>query len=94
MISIGILGVINGLALYGVKYYEILIKNDEIIFSKFFKKKKFKHIGVMYSLFIYISVFIICFLGGMFFLKTSSDNIPGGGIYNDNIYSLANIIGN
>jgi hypothetical protein len=38
MITIGIFGVVNSFALYGTKFYDTLIRNDEIVGSKLAKK--------------------------------------------------------
>jgi hypothetical protein len=94
MIAIGILGILNGLAMFGAKYYEQLISTDEVLFSTFIKLKCKKYIGVVYSLILYVVVFIICFAIGLVFIKTSDGNIPGTDPFNDKLFSLANITGN
>ena len=69
MISFGIFGIINGVGLYAPRFYEDLIKNDDLPFAATLKNKmvpNYPVIGVSYCAILSLCVFVILTLIGSF----------------------------
>lgn len=69
LIAVGILGIINGFAMWVPRFIEDLIKENELPFSRKFENKLNSHrpkIGIMYSMVISIPIIIIFTLIGVF----------------------------
>ena len=76
LIAFGMIGIMNALSIYTVRYYEDLVRTDEIPFGKKFKDKLNDNrpiVGVIYA-YILFSAFIIFggIIGGTVFLDTGS----------------------
>lgn len=69
LIAVGILGILNGFGMWGARFTEDLIKEDELPFSHKFKNKLNStnpKIGILYSLAITLPIFIIFTLIGIY----------------------------
>jgi amino acid transporter len=72
LVAIGILGIINGVAIYGSRYYEDLIRNNEIPFASRLRKysnNKRPVVGTLVSYAIMIFRFAVFTLLGLFFIN-------------------------
>ncbi|MDR0739932.1 MAG: APC family permease [Mycoplasmataceae bacterium] len=104
-VTIGILGIINGVSIYSARYYQDLIKHREIPFADWLQshsKPNSTFMGVLTSYVITIFWFIVFTIVGLFFLNSGHyGDIPGwtngvqyGDRYVVNLYSFADLIGN
>lgn len=105
LIAVGILGIINGFAMWVPRFIEDLIKEDELPFSKRFKNKLNAHrpkIGIMYSMVISIPIIIIFTLIGVFgyipgaysYLGDNGEVILLYGAGMANLYNFADLMAN
>jgi hypothetical protein len=98
LIAVGILSVINGTVATGVKIYEDLIKNKEIVFSsKFDVSKKYNGkpmSGVLYGFTVTFIFFIFCTAIGIFFADTGGYVGQGFDSRTAGIFSFSDIISN
>lgn len=97
LIAIGILGIINGFAMWAPRFIEDLIKEDELPFSSKFKNKLNSHkpkVGIIYSLVMSIPIVAIFTIIGVF------GYIPGGyegigyGAGMENLFNFADLMAN
>ncbi|MGL6125364.1 MAG: APC family permease [Metamycoplasmataceae bacterium] len=97
LIAIGILGIINGFAMWAPRFIEDLIKEGELPFSSKYKDKLNSDkpkVGIMYSLIISIPIVTLFTLIGVF------GYIPGGyadigyGAGMENLYNFADLMAN
>ena len=97
LIAIGILGIINGFAMWAPRFIEDLIKEDELPFSSRFKNKLNPNkpkVGIMYSLTMSTPVIFLFTIIGVF------GYIPGGyagagyGAGMENLYNFADLMAN
>lgn len=100
MIAFGILGIINGFALFSSKLYGDLISLNEIWLSHFFKYKitnKNNFSGCLYCFFLtFISFVVFSFIGAYAFIDTSKYGDAGYGIQKElcQLYSLVDLLAN
>ncbi len=97
LIAIGILGIINGFAMWAPRFIEDLVQEDELPFSSKFKNKLNPHkpkIGIMYSLVMSIPIVLLFTIIGVFAY------IPGGyegaeyGSGMESLYNFADLMAN
>lgn len=97
-IAIGILGIINGFAIYSSRYYTDLVINNEIPFAnklKKYVKQDSVRIGVIIGLALTASFIVIFGLIGSFaFINLSHYATNYGDSHVRQLYSLCDIIGN
>jgi hypothetical protein len=74
LITIGILGIVNGMCAYSGKMYEDMIENKTILFHKQIVERfglSTKKATIFYALVINITIFLLATLIGCFFINTS-----------------------
>lgn len=98
MVGIGVLGIINGFALWGTRFTEDLIKANELPYSvKLVSKLKDNKatVGAIYSLVTFIPIAIVfCSIGGLAYINSSYK--PEGYGYGSGVgelYSFADLMG-
>ena len=96
LIGIGVLGIINGFALWSTRFMEDLVLADEVPFSTKFAGKinpKTPWVGIMYNLVISLPIVIIfCIIGGLGYV----DAVGYGADYGTGVaqlYSFADLMG-
>ncbi|MGL4183559.1 MAG: APC family permease [Metamycoplasmataceae bacterium] len=97
LIAIGILGIINGFAMWAPRFVEDLIKEKELPFwSKFINKLNDNkpRVGIMYSLIISIPVVLIFVLIGVFAYIPGGYEGAGYGAGMESLYNFADLMAN
>lgn len=98
LIGIGVLGVINGFALWSVRFIEDLIKANEVPFSTKFVNKinnEKATVGIAYNLTLSIPVIILfCIIGGLGYVNSGYvlDDKSSYGTGVGNLYSFADLM--
>ena len=97
LIGVGILGIINGFALWTPRLFEDLIKENELPFSVNFVTKittKKAKVGMLYNIAITLPLMIIfCMVGGLGYVNTSGySSTYGSGL--PELYSFADLMAN
>ena len=94
LIGIGVLGVINGFALWSVRFIEDLIKANEVPFSTKFVNKinnQKATVGIVYNLTLSIPVIILfCIIGGLGYVDNTYGPSYGTGV--GKLYSFADLM--
>ena len=96
LIGIGVLGIINGFALWSTRFMEDLVLADEVPFSTKFAGKinpKTPWVGIMYNLVISLPIVIIfCIIGGLGYVDAAGyGSSYGTGVAQ--LYSFADLMG-
>ena len=95
LIGIGVLGIINGFALWSTRFVEDLISANDLPFARKYVNKlnaKRAKVGIVYNLVISIPIIIIfCVIGGLGYINT---NYPGAdyGAGVPELYSFADLM--
>ncbi|MCF0218040.1 MAG: APC family permease [Malacoplasma sp.] len=97
MIGIGVLGIINGYALWSTRFVEDLIKANEIPYSTKLVNKitpKAANVGIFYNLVLSIPVILVfCIIGGLAYTDSSNYGTTyGTGVAQ--MYSFADLMAN
>jgi hypothetical protein len=96
LISFGVLGVINGFAIYNARFYEDLIKTNEILgWRKFYSKAHSSSrpvAGTIYSYILCCLFFVVFTVIGIFYFNTSEYN-EGSDMVNK-LYSFVDLVAN
>ena len=94
MIAIGVLGIINGFAMWAPRFTEDLIKEGELPFSFKYKNRlndSRPMVGIMYSFIITIPIVIVfTLIGALGYIGSDSYSIYGKGM--DRLYSFADLM--
>lgn len=95
MIAIGVLGIINGFAMWAPRFTEDLIKEGELPFSIKYKDKLNENkpiVGIMYS-FVITAPIVILFtlIGALAYIQNSDYEIYGSGM--GKLYTFADLMG-
>jgi hypothetical protein len=97
-VAVGILGILNGFALYSGKYYTDLVINNEIPFAS--KLKKYVRgnsvrVGICIGLVITFVFFVIFgLIGSLAFINVSHYSLTYGDVHVCNLYSFIDVICN
>ena len=96
LIGIGVLGIINGFALWSTRFMEDLVLADEVPFSTKFAGKinpKTPWVGIMYNLVISLPIVVIfCIIGGLGYVDAGDyGSSYGTGVAQ--LYSFADLMG-
>ena len=94
LIGIGVLGIINGFALWSTRFVEDLVKANELPYSTKMVakiKEKYAYVGIIYNLVISLPVIIVfCIIGGLAYIDNYSgasfataQSLIDGGYYKD-----------
>lgn len=96
LIAIGILGIINGFALWSPRFIEDAIKDDEIPFGRLFKHKLNPHypkVGVIYTLIFSITATLVFTIIGTFgYFDAGGYGDQNYGKYMGALYSFADLM--
>ncbi len=94
LIGVGVLGIINGFALWSTRFMEDLVLADEVPFSTKFAGKinpKTPWVGIMYNLVISLPIVVIfCIIGGLGYVNAT--NYPNYGTGVAELYSFADLM--
>ena len=95
MIAIGVLGIINGFAMWAPRFTEDLIKEGELPFSIKYKDKLNENkpkIGIMYSFVITIPIVIVfTLIGALAYIDNYAESSYGSGM--GKLYTFADLMG-
>ena len=95
MIAIGVLGIINGFAMWAPRFTEDLIKEGELPFSIKYKNKLNEHkpkVGIMYSFVITIPIVIVfTLIGALAYIDNYAESSYGSGM--GKLYTFADLMG-
>ncbi|GHU51222.1 hypothetical protein FACS189459_6610 [Bacilli bacterium] len=99
LVAVGIFSLagVNSYAIYINEFYGEMVKNNTLIFSKFFNKiarnKSTNTVGIYPLLTLYLILFLIFIpLGGLINLSYTKYNVSGFGA--DNLYCMTDFLGN
>jgi hypothetical protein len=91
-----VLGIINGFAIYNSRFYEDLIKTNEILlWHKFYHKAHANSRPVAGTIYSYIlsSIFFVVFTAiGIFYLNSGHNEVDSG--YVQGLYSFVDLVAN
>ncbi len=97
MIAIGVLGIINGFAMWAPRFVEDLIKEGELPFSYKYKNKLNDDkpmVGIIYSAVISLPVIIVfTLIGGLAYIDQSGYGVDYYGKGMEKLYSFADLMG-
>ena len=95
MIAIGVLGIINGFAMWAPRFTEDLIKEGELPLSIKYKDKLNEHkpkVGIMYSFVITIPIVIVfTLIGALAYIDNYAESSYGSGM--GKLYTFADLMG-
>ena len=95
LIGVGVLGIINGFALWSTRFMEDLVLADEVPFSAKFAGKinpKTPWVGIMYNLVISLPIVVIfCVIGGLGYV--TNPDYAGYGTGVGSLYTFADLMG-
>ena len=97
LIAIGILGIINGFAMWAPRFIEDLIKEDELPFSSKFKNKLNSDkpkIGILYSLTMSVPIVFLFTIIGVFAYIPGGYGGAGYGSGMENLYNFTDLMAN
>jgi len=97
MIAIGILGIINGFAMWAPRFIEDLIAEKELPFSNKFKNKLNAHrpkVGIMYSLVMSVPIVFIFTIVGVFGYVPGGYEGAGYASGMENLYNFTDLMAN
>ncbi|GAA5414582.1 APC family permease [Ureaplasma ceti] len=98
LVSFGILGIINGYSMWATRLYNTLIKDDEIIFSKWLKKIRDPWSGIVFILtFAIVIVITFTIIGALAFNIGKNTTVVGKyylSSHVSNMYNFCNLVTN
>ena len=97
LIGVGVLSILNGFGLWSSRFYEDLIKANELPFSTKFINKLNQHrprVGIAYSLVITLPIiFIFCTIGGLAYVNSGDYDSVVFGANLTRMYSFGDLMG-